>query len=618
MAEVQYTQLEHWIPKQAEAEKAMLAEFEAGNYTIENPLVKYNPYFINPLAAVVLFKTEKEVAVTVTVKGKTKEADFTHTFEKATTHVLPILGLYANYNNTVEIRLYRGETKVINIEVGDVVPDILQYCHTTPEYFQDNVMILSPAGLFKPCGFDYAGDIRWHLDAMCVFDYKRLRNGNFLIGTDRLLRMPYYMSGLYEMSPVGKIYKEYRLPGGYHHDQFELEDGNLLVLTDDLNSDTVEDKCALVDRETGEVIRVWDYKSFLTPGDGAGVSYTDEDWFHNNAVWYDKNTNSLTFSGRHVDSMVNIDFETGKLNWIIGDPRNWSEEKQKYFFKPVGNNFEWQYEQHANLITPNGDVMCFDNHHNDTKFEAEKRPAKDSYSRGVRYKIDTDKMTIEQVWSYGKERGAEFFSPYICNVEYYNEGHYLVHSGGIAYDKDGNPSEALGPYAAMSGGSEYTITTEVYEDKKMFELKVKGNFYRAEKLKLYSDGINLELGEGKILGDTFVSAEMETEVPAEATGEMMPDFCEARIEDEFDKFTFFSRFVKGDLVLLLLENGDEVHRYYISTTATPNKAMCCGSFLDTDDRNIRTCIMKKGLKGTYDVRVIINDKKYETGVKITC
>ena len=28
--------------------------------------------------------------------------------------------------------------------------------------------------------------------------------------------------------------------------------------------------------------------------------------------------------------------------------------------------------------------------------------------------------------------------------------------------------------------------------------------------------------------------------------------------------------------------------------------------------------MKKGLKGTYDVRVIINDKKYETGVKITC
>ena len=111
---------------------------------------------------------------------------------------------------------------------------------------------------------------------------------------------------------------------------------------------------------------------------------------------------------------------------------------------------------------------------------------------------------------------------------------------------------------------------------------------------------------------------METEIPAEAKGEMLPDFCEARVEDMFDMFTFYSRFVKGDLVMLQLEKGEEVHRYYIPTTATPNKAMCCGSFLDTDDRNTRTGITKEGLSGTYDLRVIINDTKYETGIKIEC
>ena len=618
MAGANYTYFEHWIPRQAEAEKAMLAEFEAGNYTLENPLVKYNPYFINPLAAVVLFKTEKPTAITVTVKGKTKAADFTHTFPVTTTHILPILGLYNDYNNTVELTPYRGKKTVLNIPVENVVDPGVVYCDTTPEYFQDNVMVISPAEISRARAFDYAGDIRWYLDVMCVFDLKRLKNGNILVGSDRVLKMPYYMSGLYEMSPVGKIYKEYRLPGAYHHDQFEMEDGNLLVLTDDLNSETVEDMCVLIDRETGEILKTWDYKNCLTPGDGAGCSFTDEDWFHNNAVWYDKNTNSLTFSGRHVDAMINIDYETGELNWIIGDPRNWSEEKQKYFFKPVGNDFEWQYEQHACVITPNGDVMCFDNHHNDTKFEEEKRPAKDSYSRGVRYRIDTEKMEIEQVWQYGRGRGAEFFSPYICNVEYYNEGHYLVHSGGIAYDKDGNPSEALGPFAAQAGGTQYSITTEVYQDKKLYELKVKGNFYRAEKLKLYCDGINLELGEGKILGSNRVYPEMETEIPAAENGNMLPDFCDARVEDMYDMFTFFSRFVKGDLVMLQLEQGEEVHRYYIPTTATPNKAMCCGSFLDTDDRNTRTCITKEGLKGTYDLRVIINDEKFETGVKIEC
>ena len=615
---VNYKQITHWIPLQAKAEKEMLAEFEAGNYTIDNPLIKYNPYLINPMAAVILFKTEEPTAITISVVGKTKAATFTHTFPKATTHVLPIVGLYQNYNNTIEVTPYRGETRTFHIEVGNVAPEIVNYCDTTPEYFQDNIMILTPSGLFSACGFDYAGDIRWHLTIPCVFEYKRMRNGNLMIGTDRLLKMPYYMSGLYEMSPVGKIYKEYRLPGGYHHDQFEMEDGNLLVLTEDLNSETVEDMCILLDRETGEILRTWDYKQELTPGDGAGVSYTDEDWFHNNAVWYDKHTNSLTFSGRHIDAMTNIDYDTGKLNWIIGDPNNWSEEKQKYFFKPVGNNFEWQYEQHACVITPNGDVMCFDNHHNDTKYPEQALPAYKSYSRGVRYRINTNTMEIEQVWSYGKERGADFFSPYICNVIYYNEGHYLVHSGGIAYTKEGKPSDALGPYAIQAGGYQKSITTEVYEDKKMYELKVDGNFYRAKKMPLYCDGINLELGEGKILGCNRVVEEMDTEIPAEDNGAMMPEFCNTNVVEQFDMFMFEARFVKGDLVMLQLEKGEEVHRYYISTTATPNKAMCVGTFIDTDDRQTRTIITKEGLSGDYNLTCIINDTKYQTGVTIKC
>ena len=79
MSNVDYSYIEHLIPRQAKAEKEMLAEFEAGNYTIDNPLIKYNAYLINPLAAVVLFKTEEEVAVTINVKGKTKAADFKHT-----------------------------------------------------------------------------------------------------------------------------------------------------------------------------------------------------------------------------------------------------------------------------------------------------------------------------------------------------------------------------------------------------------------------------------------------------------------------------------------------------------------------------------------------------------
>ena len=618
---VKYSFEDHIVNRQYEAEQEMLKEFEAGNYTIANPLIKYNAYLVNPLSAVVCFHTEKETAITVTVLGKTPQGNISHTFPKAKKHVLPIVGLYSDYQNRVEIRAYRGESNIITIDVPDVFDgkEVIYSMDTTPEYLQDNIILVSPAGEDLAVGFDYAGDARWHMTIPCVFDVKRLKNGNLIMGSHRVIQMPYYMSGLYEISPCGKIYKEFRLPGGYHHDEFEMEDGNLLSLTDDLTSETVEDMCVLIDRNTGEILKTWDYKKFLDPKKvSKSGSWSDHDWFHNNAVWYDKNTNSLTFSGRHIDSMVNIDYETGELNWIIGDPEGWPEEMQKYFFKPVGNNFGWQYEQHACVITPDGDVMCFDNHHYGSKNPEKYLAAKDNYSRGVRYKINTDDMTIEQVWQYGKDRGAEFFSPYICNVEYYNEGHYMVHSGGIAYDTEGNPSEALGAFAKDQGGRLESVTVEICDNKKMLDLHVPGNYYRGEKLKLYSDGINLELGKGQILGEMGVTKEFDTEIPLDPSGEMLPESCNARIEDEIDRFTFFSRFEKGQLVMLLLEQGEEVHRYFISTTAVPFLAMCCGTFLDSDDRNTRTNINKTGLKGTYDLRVIIDDKKYETGVTISC
>ena len=610
------------ITRQNEAEKAMLEEFHNGTYTLTNPLVKLNPYLINPLAAMVLFTTEEEVAVTVRVLGKEKEGTMEHTFPKAKEHILPVLGLYAGYDNTVEIELYRGAKHTLTIttpETTDELPQLIKM-ETTAQYLRDELIFVSPALTALATGFDYKGDVRWHLNIPCVFDLKRVSNGNILIGTDRLLKIPYYMSGIYEMTMAGKIVKEFRLPGGYHHDQFEMADGNLLILTEDLTSETVEDMCVLVDRETGEILRTWDYKDFLDPTKVAhSGSWTEEDWFHNNAVWYDENTNSLTFSGRHIDSMTNIDYDTGKLNWIIGDPEMWPEEYQKYFFKPVGDGeFDWQYEQHANVITPNGDVMCFDNGHFRSKNPANRILNKDNFSRGVRYKINTDDMTIQQVWQYGKERGQHFYSQYICNVEFYKEGHYMVHSGGIQYYGE----DASEQFAALMQDDPMvrtrSITVEVLDDEKMLELEVTGNFYRAEKLHLYHNGDNAPLGDGKTLGAMGTTKEFDTVIPMESCGEELPYIYESFIEEEDDRFTFKATFESGQLVMLLLEQGEEEHGYFISTARSPFAALCCGTFIEKDARKVSCAINKAGLKGTYDVRVIVDDKKYETGIKIEC
>ncbi|MCD7950850.1 MAG: aryl-sulfate sulfotransferase [Erysipelotrichaceae bacterium] len=551
-----YEKIEHIIFQQNKAEKAMLEEFHNGDYSLDNPLVKYNAYLVNPLSAVVLFNTEKETAITIRVLGKTKEATISHTFPKTKEHILPILGLYSDYENTIEIEAYRGQKTTIKIDVPDVYngEKVINYMKTSAEYLQDNLIFVSPAGEKLSSAFDFNGDARWHMTIPCVFDLKRLKNGNLIIGSSRLIKMPYYMSGIYEMSLVGK-----------------------------------------------------------------SGSWTDADWFHNNAVWYDENTNSLTFSGRHIDSMCNIDFDTGKLNWIIGDPEMWPEEYQKYFFTPVGDGeFDWQYEQHANVILPDGDVMCFDNGHFRSKVPEKRILNKDNFSRGVRYRINTDDMTIKQIWQYGKERGQEFYSQYICNVEYYGEGHYMVHSGGIQYYGD----DASEEFAAMMQDDPMvrtrSITVEVLDDEVMLELEVKGNFYRAEKLKLYHDGDNLPLGDGVSTGHMGVTKEFDTIIPAEACGEELPYIYEANINEEPDRFTLKATFESGQLVMLMLEQGEEQHGYYISTAKTQFAALCCGTFIEKDARNITCSVNKYGLKGTYDVRVIVDDTKYETGIQITC
>ncbi len=622
---VTYTSQDNLITSQNKAEKAFLAGFEKKEHTLEDPYVVENPYLINPLSALVMFKTALAVAPTITVKGKWFAIEnLSHTFPAATTHMLPIIGLYEDFSNTVVISLPDGSSKEIAIQTAKLPEDICRCRNisTSADYLQDNFMFLAPAGKNMPTAYDYKGEIRWLLTENTMFDIKRTKNGNILTGSTRFCHMPYNATGVIELNLLGKIYKEYRLPGNYHHDHFEMEDGNLLVLTQDFTRDTVEDMCVLIDRNTGEILKTWDYKTFL-PQDVAGSgSQNDHDWFHNNAVWYDKPSHSLTSSGRHQDAVVNINYDTGELNWIVGDPEGWPKEMvDKYFFTPVGDveNFDWQYEQHSALITPEGDVMCFDNGQYRAKDKDNYIKNTENFSRGVRYRIDTEKMEIEQVWQYGKERGQRFFSPYICNVEYYADGHYMVHSGGIAF-QNGLASDTLGAFLDASDPAveHRSITVEQKDGVVLYELETEGNFYRAEKLTPYHDGVNATFEPGQLIGKLDVTPEFDTVPDAEEVNEQPDSWHNIIIEEDEDRFVFHGKFEHGSLVMICLEGEEKSHHYFVNTAAVVHKAMCSGAYLENDDRDIKQNISKEGLEGKLGIKLIINDKKYDTGVTIFC
>lgn len=605
------------VTKQNEVEKTI----KTNGYTIDNPKVLLDLYNASPLTALILFETEEEVSPKVTIEGKDKLTTIETEFAKNTKHYLPIYGLYADYNNKVDISYTLSDgkkiTKQVEIQTNKLPDDFVLPTSVKKDSSKltNDLYFFTPSSKGYTCAYDVNGDVRWYLSNNAIWDNTRLKNGHMMVSTERLVNSPYYMTGLYEIDLLGHIYNEYSIKGGYHHDYFELPNGNLLVASDDFNNEagTVEDYIVELDRTTGNIVKTWDLKDVLNMEDGKSENWSNYDWFHNNSVWYDEATNSITLSGRHQDAVINIDYTTGKLNWIIGDSTNWSSEYQKYFFTPVGKNFEWQWSQHAAMITPEGYVFIFDNGNNKSKDSSKYVEASNSYSRGVMYKIDTDKMTIEQIYEYGKERGSSFYSPYISDVDYLSKNHYLIHSGGIVYVDGKNSNQ---PAGFSSNTTLKSDTVEVLNDKVIFEIVLPTNNYRVEKLSLYTEN-DYENTLGKRLGSLGETKVSKKDNKFIKTVEMDDDYNNRNITltNEEDRLVISGKFKKGENVSFILRKGFTNNYYDQVISKKPYTALCVDIFTEEETNegiNITRYINKEGLSGKYSIYIKINDKIYRT------
>lgn len=606
------------ITTQQEKEK----NFKIEGYTIDNPNVILNPYGNSPLTALICFETEEEITPTITVKGKDSLTTYTHTFEKNKKHYLPIYGLYANYENEINIEYVKDSktiTKTIKIKTDKLPEDMVLPTNIkkNEEKLSNDLYFFTPSSKGYTMAYDVNGDVRWYLTNNALWKIDRLENGHLLLSTERLVNSPYYMTGMYEMDLLGKIYTEYSLPGGYHHDYYEMENGNLLVASDDFDNDygTVEDYIVELDRNTGEIIKTWDLKNILNMEDGKSENWSSYDWFHNNSVWYDKNTNSITLSGRHQDAVINIDYESGKLNWIIGDPTNWSEEYQKYFFTPIGDNFEWQWSQHAAMITPEGYVFILDNGNNKSKIKDEYVEANNSYTRGVMYKIDTENMTIEQIWEYGKERGSEFYSPYISDVDYIEKDHYIVHSGGIVYVEGKNSNQ---PAGFSENAKLVSTTVELLNNEVIFEISLPTNNYRVEKMSLYQENENFNLSKSKrigTLGETNITKEIFTPNLKSKQIDNVYKSHEIKITKEIDRLVVSGKFKRENNINIVLYKNLNSKYYNIKVSKKPYTALCVDIFTEEENENgitVTKYINEDGLKGKYSIYIEIDGTLYNT------
>ncbi|WP_335922065.1 aryl-sulfate sulfotransferase [Shewanella chilikensis] len=169
------------------------------------------------------------------------------------------------------------------------------------------------------------------------------------------------------------------------------------------------------------------------PGIGAG-----RNWVHVNSVTYDENDDSIIISSRHQSANIKIG-KDNEVKWILSARGGWKGDLAKKVLQPIDSKgrkiecteagmcanpdeFDFTWTQHTAYIGKNSGKRNFtlfvlDN--GDGRFNEQPIMPEDKYTRGVEYIIDQKKMTVKQVWQYGKERGFEFYSPVTSITEYY-------------------------------------------------------------------------------------------------------------------------------------------------------------------------------------------------------
>lgn len=232
------------------------------------------------------------------------------------------------------------------------------------------------------------------------------------------------------------------------------------------------------------------------------------------------------------------------------------------------------------------------------------------------YKIDTENMTIEQVWEYGKERGSEFYSPYISDVDYLSSGHYIVHSGGIVY-VDGKNSN----YPAGISGYDRLVsdTVELIDDEVVFELVLPTNNYRVEKMSLYASNKNFAFTKADKIGSLGqTKADDEKFGPIINYSEIDDDYKshEISVTAQDDRLVVSGRFKKEDDVEIILYKNLKQKVYDLPVSKKPYTALCVDLFTEEETENgivVTKYVNYEGLSGNYSVYIKINDKVYNTG-----
>lgn len=348
-----------------------LTDYDSASYSIEEPYIENDLFGFNPLSSYVAFPIEQAASYSYTVVGKDEYTDFTITDDtlQQDNLVIPIIGLYADYGNTVEITINyedgSSDTTEVNI-TPDSLPDYVTPTIEIDYSMSDKSTATSSleGGLIfdnRINGYDINGDIRVALEIENLdWQGNALRinyDNSFMMGT---------MDYIYNMSLSGDVLFEYNAPEGYYmnHDYISAENGyTYAIVTPEDENLTYTD--AGYQRDSFIAVyktgvdeypsEIYDINS-LVEGNAINVLNTamtaQGELLHLNSLTYDEATDTLIMSSQSQNAIIAIDPNDGSLKWIIKDPETVYTESDKVL-EVIGDDFTYTSGQHSANITAN-------------------------------------------------------------------------------------------------------------------------------------------------------------------------------------------------------------------------------------------------------------------------
>ena len=385
---------------------------DSGKYTEKRMLLVRDPFQTAPLTAVLLFVTEVPCSVKVTLDSGEVFQEETEITKR---HRVAIYGLHPAQQNEVHVELRQGDAVIYK-------KDILVQTGELPKELCDSVIVKKQSETQSPLtlvfggdtkyayAFDSEGEVRYYLKQRTrSYGLYPLSQGHFLFLSKKVLAPSYgnpHSILAAEMDFLGRVYREYIVPEGIHHDGCEMTPGgNLLTVSSSMNM-YVEDAVIEIDRETGKVVKKLCLFDVLS--DHPYLDYFD--WAHINTVSYQAEEHSILISARNLHSVLKIDWKTNELLWIFCDTEFWKGTKyENKVLSPKGDT-PFCYQSHAAYFLDgyhSGDVkrlIIYDNHWQKRRPVASFDKDKKSYVRI--YEIDEKKKTVEHLKSYGTEKST--------------------------------------------------------------------------------------------------------------------------------------------------------------------------------------------------------------------